>query len=42
MPFKQEKLSDTCICCGKPAAKMVYWGPRILMLVIDSTVRLVD
>ena len=26
MPFKQEKLSDTCICCGKPAAKMVYWG----------------
>lgn len=26
MPFDQEKLSDTCICCGKPAAKMVYWG----------------
>lgn len=26
MPFKQEKLADTCICCGKPAAKMVYWG----------------
>ena len=26
MPFKQEKLSDTCICCGKPATKMVYWG----------------
>ena len=26
MPFKQEKLSDTCIYCGKPAAKMVYWG----------------
>lgn len=26
MPFNQEKLSDTCICCGKPAAKMVYWG----------------
>lgn len=26
MPFKQETLADTCICCGKPAAKMVYWG----------------
>ena len=26
MPFKQEKLADTCICCGKPATKMVYWG----------------
>ena len=26
MPLKQEQLSDTCICCKKPAAKMVYWG----------------
>ncbi len=26
MPFQQEKLADTCICCGKPATKMVYWG----------------
>ena len=26
MPFKQETLADTCICCGKPATKMVYWG----------------
>ena len=26
MPFKQEQLSDTCIVCGKPAKKMVYWG----------------
>ena len=26
MPFEQEHLSDTCVCCGKPAAKMVYWG----------------
>lgn len=26
MPFKQENLADTCICCGKPATKMVYWG----------------
>lgn len=26
MPFEQEELSDTCVCCGKPAKKMVYWG----------------
>ena len=26
MPFAQETLSDTCVCCGKPAKKMVYWG----------------
>ena len=26
MPFEQEQLSDKCVCCGKPATKMVYWG----------------
>ena len=26
IPYKQEKLSDVCVCCGKPATKMVYWG----------------
>ena len=26
MPFAQENLSDKCVCCGKPAKKMVYWG----------------
>ena len=26
MPFEQENLADTCVCCGKPATKMVYWG----------------
>ncbi len=26
MPFKQEQLADTCVCCGRPAKKMVYWG----------------
>ena len=26
MPFEQEKLTDKCVCCGKPATKMVYWG----------------
>ncbi len=26
IPFKQEKLSDVCACCGKPAKHMIYWG----------------
>lgn len=26
MPFHQENLAPTCVCCGKPAKKMVYWG----------------
>ncbi len=26
IPFEQEALADTCICCGKPATKMLYWG----------------
>lgn len=26
MPFEQEQLSDTCVCCDKPAEKMVYWA----------------
>ena len=26
MPFEQEQVADTCVCCGKPAKKMVYWG----------------
>ena len=26
MPFAQEHLSDKCVCCGKSAKKMVYWG----------------
>ena len=26
MPFEQEILAETCVCCGKPAKKMVYWG----------------
>ncbi len=26
MPFEQHKLSDTCVCCGRPAKTMVYWG----------------
>ncbi len=26
MPFAQENLGDSCVFCGKPATKMVYWG----------------
>ena len=26
MPLEQETISDVCVCCGKPAKKMVYWG----------------
>ena len=26
MPLEQEKVSDVCVCCGKPAKHMIYWG----------------
>ena len=26
MPFEQVELAKTCVCCGKPAKSMVYWG----------------
>ena len=27
MPFHdQEQISSTCVCCGRPAHKLVYWG----------------
>jgi prolyl-tRNA synthetase len=26
IPFEQEQVGEVCVCCGKPAAKMVYWG----------------
>ena len=27
MPLEdQEEISDVCVCCGKPAHKLVYWG----------------
>lgn len=26
IPFVQEKISDKCVCCGKPAKHMLYWG----------------
>ncbi|MBQ2316567.1 MAG: proline--tRNA ligase, partial [Clostridia bacterium] len=26
IPFEQHELSDTCVCCGKKAKAMLYWG----------------
>lgn len=26
IPFEEENLADTCVCCGKPAKHMVYCG----------------
>lgn len=26
IPFEQEILSDKCVCCGKTANTMIYWG----------------
>ncbi|MBP5299091.1 MAG: proline--tRNA ligase [Lachnospiraceae bacterium] len=26
IPFEQETIADTCVWCGKPAKKMLYWG----------------
>lgn len=26
IPFEQEQIADTCVCCGKPAKHMLYWG----------------
>ena len=26
IPLEQEHISDVCVCCGKPAKKMLYWG----------------
>ena len=26
IPFQQEQISDTCVCCGRPAKQMVLWA----------------
>ena len=26
IPFEEEQISDTCVCCGKKAKHMVVWG----------------
>ena len=28
IPYVQEKISDNCVCCGKPAEKMVIWAKQ--------------
>ena len=28
IPFEEEHLADTCVCCGKPAKHMVFWGKQ--------------
>ena len=28
IPFEQEEISDKCVCCGKPAKHMLYWGKQ--------------
>lgn len=26
IPFEQERISDKCVCCGKEAKHLLYWG----------------
>lgn len=26
MPFEQAKIAETCVCCGREAKKLVFWG----------------
>ena len=26
IPIEQENISDKCVCCGREAKKLVYWG----------------
>jgi len=26
IPFEQEQISDVCVCCGRSAQQMLYWG----------------
>ena len=28
MPFAQEEIDGKCVCCGKPAKTLVYWGKQ--------------
>ncbi|MDF2567799.1 MAG: proline--tRNA ligase [Oscillospiraceae bacterium] len=28
IPFEEEQISDKCVCCGKPAKSMVFWGKQ--------------
>ena len=26
IPLEQERISDVCVCCGRPAKQLVFWG----------------
>lgn len=26
IPFGEDAIGETCVCCGRPAKKLVYWG----------------
>jgi prolyl-tRNA synthetase len=26
IPFEQEQLAETCVCCGKKAKYLLYWA----------------
>lgn len=28
IPFEEDMFEDKCVCCGKPAKHMVYWGKQ--------------
>ena len=28
MPFDQTPIGDTCVCCGKKATKLIYFGKQ--------------
>ena len=32
MPLEQEHLGDTCVCCGRPAHRMIIWGKAYLFI----------
>ena len=31
IPFEQEQIAETCVCCSKPAKSTVYWGKILLI-----------
>ena len=28
IPFDEDAVAETCVCCGKPAKSLVYWGKQ--------------
>ena len=35
MPFEQEQIADTCVCCGKPAKKRWYTGEEHTKIICN-------